>query len=265
MGETEDWVMSNFNRDPHAGCDMTQTAENCAKKWKVGTEEQHEVVLRRYQQYAESTEKRDGASFQQRYMLLPLDVPDRGFRKTVATLVGDEGIHATTREGLQKLKPVKEGGTVTFGGQTHPADGSAGMVITTRDKARELARDPGITVAVHAFGQARVETAWMPSAPIPAAQRALATAGISIKDVRAIKSHNPFVVNDIIFAKETGIDVMAMNNYGCSLVWGHPQGPTGMRAVIELIEELAEQGGGWGLFHGCAAGDTAMAVVLKVE
>ena len=55
-----------------------------------------------------------------------------------------------------------------------------------------------------------------------------------------------------------------MNNYGCSLVWGHPQGPTGLRCVIELIEELAILGGGWGLFTGCAAGDSAMAVVVKV-
>jgi acetyl-CoA acetyltransferase len=56
-----------------------------------------------------------------------------------------------------------------------------------------------------------------------------------------------------------------MNRTGCSLVWGHPQGPTGMRAMIELIEELAMRGGGKGLFKGCAAGDTGMAVVLSVE
>ena len=102
------------------------------------------------------------------------------------------------------------------------------------------------------------------AAPIPASRRALAQAGVSIKDIKAIKSHNPFAVNDIIFAREMGIDVMAMNNYGCSLIWGHPQGPTGMRAVIELIEELILLGGGYGLFHGCAAGDTAMAVVIRV-
>ena len=263
-GETEDWVMANFTRDPFAGCDMTHTAENCARKWQVGTEEQHAVVLRRYEQYADATVKKNGASFQQRYMLLPFAVPDQRYRKTIATLHGDEGIHATTREGLQKLKPVKEGGTVTFGGQTHPADGSAGMVITTRERARELSRRPEISIALHGFGQARVETAWMPSAPIPAARRALEAAGVAMRDIRAIKSHNPFIVNDIIFSRETGVDVMGMNNYGCSLVWGHPQGPTGMRAIIELIEELVEKGGGWGLFHGCAAGDTAMAVVLKV-
>jgi len=81
----------------------------------------------------------------------------------------------------------------------------------------------------------------------------------------AIKSHNPFIVNDIVFARSFGVDVMAMNNYGCSLVWGHPQGPTGLRAIIELIEELVLRGGGLGLFHGCAAGDTAMSVVISVE
>lgn len=62
-----------------------------------------------------------------------------------------------------------------------------------------------------------------------------------------------------------GVDVMDMNNNGCSLVWGHPQGPTGMRAVIEMIEELVLKGGGYGLFQGCAAGDTAMAVIIKVS
>ena len=54
-----------------------------------------------------------------------------------------------------------------------------------------------------------------------------------------------------------------MNNFGCSLVWGHPQAPMGIRGVIELIEELAQRGGGFGLFAGCAAGDTAMAVVVE--
>ncbi len=105
----------------------------------------------------------------------------------------------------------------------------------------------------------------MPEAIIPAVQQALKQASLTIKDINAITSHNPFAVNDIVFAKAIGWDVMNMNNYGCSLVWGHPQGPTGTRSIIELIEELAIRGGGYGLFEGCAAGDTAMAVVLKVD
>ena len=81
---------------------------------------------------------------------------------------------------------------------------------------------------------------------------------------KAIKTHNPFAVNDLYFAKQMGCDLKNMNNYGCSLVWGHPQAPMGTRSIIELIEELVLKGGGFGLFTGCAAGDTAMAVVLEV-
>ena len=264
-GETEDWVLSNFERDPFARCDMTQTAENCAEKWGVSTEEQHEVVLRRYEQYQKACDSAEGEAFQSRYMELPFTIPNRNFSKTLGVLEGDEGVTRSTAEGLAKLKPVKEGGTVTYAGQTHPADGCAGMIIASRDKALELSSGSNISIRLAAFGQARVEMAYMPSAPIPAAKKALQQAGISIEDVTAIKSHNPFAVNDIIFAKEMGIDVMKMNNFGCSLIWGHPQGPTGMRAIIELIEELVLLGGGYGLFQGCAAGDSAMAVVLEVS
>jgi len=263
-GETEDWVLANFSRDPFAGCDMTRTAENCAERWGIDTAAQHEVVLRRYEQYLDATSGGPDASFQARYMLLPLDVPDARYRKTVATLEGDEGVTATTADGLARLRPVSEGGTVTFGGQTHPADGNAGMVVTTAERARELAKDPAVTIRLRGFGQAREEVAFMPAAPVAAARRALEAAGVTIDDVAAIKSHNPFAVNDLVFAREMGVDVNDMNHYGCSLIWGHPQAPTGMRAVIELIEELVVKGGGIGLFHGCAAGDTAMALVVEV-
>ena len=263
-GATEDWVLGNFERDPFAGCAMVRTAENCASHWQISTAEQHALVLRRYAQYREATVPMGEQTFQQRYMMLPLEVPDPAFRKPLHTLTGDEGVHESTAEGLAALRPVTEGGTVTFGGQTHPADGNAGMLLTTPARAEELARDRAIRIRVHAFGQSRAEMAWMPAAPIAAARQALGRAGISFKDLTAIKSHNPFAVNDLIFARETGVKVETMNNFGCSLIWGHPQAPTGMRAIIELIEELVLLGGGWGLFHGCAAGDTAMAVVLKV-
>ena len=115
------------------------------------------------------------------------------------------------------------------------------------------------------FVQARVAKGHMPMAVAPASMEALKHAGLTIKDVDAVKTHNPFAVNDIAFARETGFPLAKMNNYGCSLIWGHPQGPTGLRSVIELIEELALRGGGVGLFGGCAAGDSGMAVVLRVS
>ena len=261
-GIAEDWVMDNFGYDPLGRHSMLTTAENVAKKHSIATAQQHEVVLRREEQYQKSLD--NGSAFLKRYMTLPFDVPAPGFRKTASTIEGDEGVSQSTPEGLAKLKPVMEGGTVTFGGQTHPADGNAALVVTTAAKARELSADPKIAVRLHGFGLARAALAHMPEAMVPAAQRALNQAGRGIAQMAAIKTHNPFAVNDIFFAKETGADLMSMNNYGCSLVWGHPQAPMGTRAIIELIEELALRGGGYGLFTGCAAGDTAMAVVLEV-
>jgi acetyl-CoA C-acetyltransferase len=83
--------------------------------------------------------------------------------------------------------------------------------------------------------------------------------------VDVVTTHNPFAVNDIYFHRQTGYPLEKMNPYGCSLVWGHPQGPTGLRSIIELIEALRERGGGVGVFAGCAAGDTGAAIVLRVE
>ena len=260
-GHTERWVLDNFARDPYAGNAMIDTAENVVARFGVSTAEQNEVALARYVQYQDALA--NDRAFQRRYMV---DVPitDAGFRKQTGLLSADEGIFATTAEGLAKLKPVKPGGTVTFGSQTHPADGNAGMIVTTREFAREVSTDPKIQVELLGFGQARVEKGHMPMAVAPAALDALKNAGLTIKDVNAVKTHNPFAVNDIAFARATGFPLEKMNNYGCSLVWGHPQGPTGLRSVIELIEELVLRGGGVGLFGGCAAGDSGMALVLRV-
>ncbi len=261
-GAHEDWVMDNFGCDPLGHHSMLQTAENVAAKHGVTTESQHEVVLRRTAQYQDALA--DGQAFQKTYMTLPFDAPDPGYRKVASVLDGDEGVTLSTAEGVARLRPVMEGGTVTFAGQTYPADGNAGLVVTTPEKARDLSRNSAIRIRVLGFGLARTELAYMPQATIPAAKQALEQAGLGIADIDAVKTHNPFAINDIVFARETGCDLENMNNFGCSLIWGHPQGPTGVRSIIELIEELAARGGGLGLFSGCAAGDTAMATVVKV-
>ncbi len=262
-GDSEDWVMGNFSCDPNGRHAMVVTAENVAARHGITTAEQHEVVLRRTEQYRAALA--NDRAFQRRYMVSPFDVPTPNFRKTATTLDGDEGITLSTAEGLARLRPVVEGGSVTFGGQTHPADGNAAIIMATPEKAREMSTDKSIRIRVLGFGSARAEMAYMPEAVVPAAQKALKAANLTIADMDAINSHNPFAVSDILFARETGADLDKMNNYGCSLIWGHPQGPTGMRSVIELIEELAIRGGGYGLFEGCAAGDTAMAVVIQVS
>ena len=260
-GDAEDWVWDNFNRDPFAGNSMLQTAENVAKESVIATSEQHEVVLMRYAQYQKALE--NDAAFHKLYMM-PVEVNPSG-RKVIATVTDDEGIFPSTAEGLAKLKPVMPDGTVTFGGQTFPADGNAGMIVTTREKARELSRDSKIEIQLLSFNEGRAAKGFMPKANAPAVRGALGQAGVDIKDIKAIKTHNPFAVNDIFLSREFGVPLDKMNNYGSSLIWGHPQGPTGMRLIIELIEELVLLGGGYGLFTGCAAGDTAAAIVLEVR
>jgi hypothetical protein len=134
-----------------------------------------------------------------------------------------------------------------------------------RDRAADMSRDAKVEVRILSFAEGRSKRGFMPQANLPAAGRALEMAGVTVADLAAVKTHNPFAVNEICLSNGLGIPLEKMNNYGCSLIWGHPQGPTGMRLVIELIEELVRLGGGYGLFTGCAAGDTAGALVLRVS
>ena len=261
-GDQENWVLDNFTCDPLGRHSMLCTAENVASKHRISTAEQHQVVLMRYGQYEQACA--DDHAFHKRYMSLPFAVPNARFKKQAGELPGDEGVYATTADKLENLKPVEPQGSVTFGGQTHPADGNAGMLVTTAERAAELTADPSIRVRLLGFGLSRADLAHMPEAPLPAARRALDQASLDFKDMDAVKTHNPFAVNDVLFSRETGVALEDMNNFGCSLIWGHPQSPMGTRAIIELIEELALRGGGRGLFTGCAAGDTAMAVVVQV-
>jgi acetyl-CoA acetyltransferase family protein len=262
-GDKEDWVLDNFGFDPWAKNSMLQTAENVAAEARISRQEQDEVALLRFRQYQDAL-AHDGA-FQKRYMVLPLPVPDASGRKVVSTLSSDEGVFPTTPDGLQKLKPVLPEGTVTFGSQTHPADGNCGMLVASRERAAALSRDPGVTVRVLAYGEARAKKGYMAMATVPAARAALQAAGLGVEQMAAIKTHNPFAVNDVYFAREMGVAAETFNRFGSSLVFGHPQGPTGTRLVMELIEELAMRGGGNGLFVGCAAGDTAAAIVVQVQ
>ncbi|GIJ51201.1 hypothetical protein Val02_80870 [Virgisporangium aliadipatigenens] len=250
--KTEHWVLDPMTFDPNTGQSMLDTAENVAADEGYTRDEIDEVTLLRYAQYREVAE---------RDWLVPVHIA--GKRETTV-VDADHGIHRTTAEGLAKLAPVKAGGVVTYGSQTHPADGTAGMVLSTVEGARELNGGAGVA-RVLSVAFARVGRARMPAAPVPAARAALADAGLSVAELDVVTTHNPFAVNDLYFARQTGFPLEKMNPYGSSLVYGHPQGPTGMRAITELIAALRARGGGRGLFTGCAAGDTAGAVVVEVS
>lgn len=248
----ENWVLDSFARDPLTAQSMLATAEAVAREEGIERSELDDVTALRHNQYAERPPSADHT----------VVVAVEGRRATIK-LTEDEGVLISTREQLANLRPAVAGGLHSYGAQTHPADGTAGAIVTTSDRARELSHGAGI-VELLGFGEARVESARMPKAPVPAAISALRSAQLQISDVDLVATHNPFAVNDIYFARQTGFSLERMNTYGCSLVFGHPQAPTGMRSIVELIAALRARGGGVGLFTGCAAGDVGAAVVIRV-
>jgi acetyl-CoA acetyltransferase len=261
---SENWLMDNFNADPAVGLKMVETAENVAKEASITKEACDALTIIRYQQYLDSLA--NDRAFQKRYMF-PAEV--RISKKKTMLVEEDEGVTPCTEEGLSRLKPVIPGGVLSFGCQTFPADGNCGVVVTTQEKARELSADPSLPIQILSYGFSRTKPGYMAAAPVPASKMALEHAGLKITDMKIIKTHNPFIVNDIYFSQQMGIKAegtadLGFNNYGSSLIYGHPQGPTAGRLIIEGIEELAMKGGGYFLWTGCAAGDTGGAMVLKI-
>jgi acetyl-CoA acetyltransferase len=256
--DSENWVLDSFERDPVTGESMLATAERVAGEGAFSKPELDAITVRRYEQYQDALA--DDRAFQRRWMI-PITV---GAGRRSVEIDSDQGVRPVSAEGLAALPAVREGGVVSYGSQTHPADGTAGMIVTTVEQARELSVE-GPYARVLASGFARVAPGTMPKAPVPAAQAALADAGLQFADLEIVKTHNPFAVNDLWFAAATGLDAESLNPYGCSLIYGHPQGPTGARGIVELIHALAERGGGRGLFTGCAAGDTGAALVVEVD
>src|SRR5262245_49312070 len=120
---SENWVLDSFRRDPWAGRAMVDTAEAVAAEERISREEIDDVTALRYEQYSRSLA--DGRAFQRRY-LVPVELAAKRVEGTV--LGADVGVHATSRAALAELKPVTPGGVVTYGSQTHPADGAAGVI-----------------------------------------------------------------------------------------------------------------------------------------
>jgi acetyl-CoA acetyltransferase len=251
-------VLDNFAADPWTGEAMIQTAEAVARDGAITRQAVDELTLLRYEQYLRGLAK--DRFFQRRWME-PVNIT-KG--KSKLLLEADEGVHPYTAAGLAALKPVLADGVTTYGSQTHPADGTAGTLVCNQARARELSAGEGV-VRLLSAGFARAEKGRMPKAATSAAQNALASAGLKWADIKFVTSHNPFAVNDLWFTQQTGFPLERMNTYGCSLIFGHPQGPTGLRSITELVHALREAGGGVGLFTGCAAGDTGAALVLQVE
>ena len=250
-------VWDNFGFDPATGKAMLATAGNAARKYKLDRREVDELALYRQKQYFDTLE----SGFLDR-VLVPLEVLGTNGR-SIGRVDSDKGIRPLTAEILAGMRELDT--CVTSGSQTHASDGMATLLVTTREKARELSPRPEIDVKFLAKTEVRVAPSMMPEAPAEAVKALLQQTGLSLDDVAVMKNHNPFAVNDALFAKALNCDWRDMNRTGSSLVWGHPQGPTLTRVVIEALEEAVDLGGGRVLVFGCAAGDVGIAALFEVS
>ncbi len=250
-------VWDNFGFDPATGKAMITAAGITARKYGVEREEVDEVAYLRHQQYFEAKE----SGFLDR-VLVPLDILNVAGRP-LGRVDDDLGVRRLTPAALRAQRELDT--CVTSGTQTHASDGMAALLVTTEGKAKELSPRPEIDIRIVGKAEARTQPSLMPEAPAFAVQKLLDRVGVDLDDIAVIKNHNPFAVNDVVFSRVTGHDWHDMNRTGCSLVWGHPQGPTLTRLLIEGLEEAVDRGGGHVLVFGCAAGDVGIAALFKVS
>jgi acetyl-CoA acetyltransferase len=250
-------VWDNFGFDPATGKAMIAAAGKTARKYKISRSEIDDITLRRYEQYFEA--KHSG--FLDR-VLVPLEVLTVQGRP-LGRIDDDLGVREISIGALRAMRELDT--CVTGGSQTHASDGMACLLVCTEDRARELSPKPEIDIRFVGKAEVRTQPSLMPEAPAFAVGKLLERAGLTIDDIAVIKTHNPFAVNDAVFAKIFDHDWSKVNNCGCSLVWGHPQGPTLTRSLIEGFEEAVDLGGGYVLLCGCAAGDVGIAAVFEVS
>ena len=251
-------VWDNFGFDPATGGAMIACAGNAARKYKIDRREVDELSYHRYEQYFAA---RDSGWLAER-VCVPLELLNLQGR-SMGTVDKDAGIRKVTLASLREMRELDT--CVTGGGQTHASDGMACLLVTTADKAKEISPRPEIDIRFVGKAEVRADPGMMAEAPAMAVGKLMDRVGLSVNDMAVIKDHNPFAVNDAIFAQVFNYDWRKMNNNGSSLVWGHPQGPTLTRLLIEGLEEAVDLGGGYVLLFGCAAGDVGIAALFQVS
>ena len=249
-------VWDNFGFDPAVGNAMIAAAGNVARKYKLDRGEVDELTCWRYKQYFDTIE-----SGYLNSILVPFDVLNAQGRP-MGKVDADMGIRQLDLPSLNSMRELDT--CVTSGSQTHAADGMATLLVTNREKVKELSSNPDIEISFVGKKEVRTSPAYMSEAPVFAVRELLNQTNLTMQDMKVVKTHNPFALNDLVFAKELDYDWHKMNNTGCSLVYGHPQGPTLTRTVIEGLEEAVKLGGGYVLISGCAAGDVGIAAIFKV-
>jgi len=228
------------------------SAEMIAERWGFSRRYLDEIAALSHQRAARA--QKDGLFAEE---IVPIQTE-------AGEVVNDQGIRPdTTVESLAGLKtPFKEGGVVTAGNASQISDGSAAIMIMSSDKAAELGVTP--IARVHSVAMAGVDPVIMLTGPIPATQRVLAKAGLTIGDIGAFEVNEAFASVLAAWYAETGADPERTNVNGGAIALGHPLGASGARVMTTLLHHMQRTGTQYGLQTMCEGGGMANATILEL-
>jgi acetyl-CoA acyltransferase len=243
---------------------MGFTAERVAEGWKIDRADQDAWALGSQLKAAKAVQS---GAFDGQIVPVPVErVTWKGTEKnvTVQTFSRDELVRAdTTAEGLAKLKPAfKTNGTVTAGNASPYSDGAAAVLLMRRSNAEALGLKP--LARFVSFAVAGVDPDIMGVGPIKAVPKALAKAGISMKDLALIEFNEAFAAQVLAVVRELGMPEDKVNVNGGAIALGHPLGATGAKLTTQLVHELGRRGGGHGLVTMCIGGGMGAAGIFEV-
>ena len=246
-----DGLWDAFN-DYHMGI----TSENVAEKFGVTREDQDEVAAR---SQARAIEAIKSGAFKEE--IVPVTIKTKKGEKVFDT---DEfPREGTTMDVLAKLRPAfKKGGTVTAGNASGLNDGAAALVLMTADKAKELGLKPMAKIV--SYASAGVDPAIMGIGPIPASRKALAKAGLEVKDMDLVEANEAFAAQTVEVGRELQLDWDKTNVNGGAIALGHPIGASGARILVTLLYALKHRNKKLGLATLCIGGGMGTATVVEM-
>lgn len=253
--DAEQAPLSMFKGKPYI---MGHTAEFVAQHLGISREEMDEVALRSHNLAEQATI--DGLFKEE---IVPVELPQR--KGPPIVFEKDEHFRpGLTMADLQKLPPafVPKIGKVTAGNSSGINDGSAGVIIMSADKAKELGLQP--IARIKAIGRGACHPSVMGLSPVPAVQDLLKRSGLALNDFELIEVNEAFAAQYIGCERELGLDRSITNIRGSGIGLGHPVGATGTRIIVTLIHTMKQTGKTLGLATLCGGGGVSMATAIEM-
>jgi 3-oxoadipyl-CoA thiolase len=233
-----------------------ETAENVAEKYQINRKDQDELAFASHQKALKA--QQEGRLKDE---IVPYEIPQRKGAPLVHDQ--DEGPRADTSiEILAGLQPAfKKGGSVTAGNSSPLSDGAAALLITTPQKAEQLKLKP--LARIVASAAAGVHPNYMGIGPIPATQKALKRAGLTIEQIDLVEINEAFASQVLACIRELGIDPKKLNVNGGAIALGHPLGCSGARIMTTLVHEMKKRGSRYGLATMCIGVGQGIATIVE--